>query len=352
MITYRTGDMLSANVQALVNTVNTVGVMGKGIALQFAERYKENLRQYKQACKSGELQPGILLVVQDRDIHGDRTIINFPTKKHYRHPSKYEYIETGLKALTKVVRELSIKSIALPPLGCGNGGLDWQVVKEMIQRHLDSLETEVIVYEPSAEVRKILREVPQRTAHLTVARAMLLEALFRYERTGGMSNLFVANKLAYFLLRLGETSLNRLKFAAAHYGPYTDAVGHALYHLNGAFFTGLEQKSAKPFDQIWLDYSKRSDVETYVKNQLSVVQRERLDRLVTLIEGFHATSDLELLSSVAFILEGKPKAGVDVVVQAMKEWSNRKEDLAEPEKVEEAIEHLRSYGREALVFKV
>ena len=243
MITYRIGDMLAADTQALVNTVNTVGVMGKGIALQFAERYKENLRIYKAECKSGALVPGKMLVVRDHDLHGERIIVNFPTKKDYKHKSKYEYIETGLTALVEAIKEYNIQSIAVPPLGCGNGGLDWAEVKPMIERHLGGLAVEVVVYEPSPHVRESLREAPTRDAKLTPARTLLLEALFRYERTGGFSNLFVANKLAYFLQRMGDTSL-RLKFEAARYGPYTDTVGHMLYNVNGAFLTGLEQKAA------------------------------------------------------------------------------------------------------------
>lgn len=345
MITYRTGDLLAAGTQALVNTVNTVGVMGKGIALQFAERYRENLRVYQAACKSGALVPGIMLVVRDRDMQGERIIVNFPTKKDYKHKSTYAYIETGLVALVAAIKEHGIRSIAVPPLGCGNGGLDRSVVKPMIERHLGALDTEVVVYEPSAHVRTALREEPTRDAKLTPARTVLLSALFQYERTGGFSNLFVANKLAYFLQRMGDTTL-RLKFEAARYGPYTDTVGHMLYNLNGAFLTGLEQKSARPFDDIQLNDQRKSDIDKDLKPE----QRMRLDRLRDLIEGFHATADLELLSSVSFILEEQPDASVEQVVEAMAKWSKRKEDLAEPVKVAAAMQHLKDHERAGALF--
>ncbi len=345
MITCRTGDMLAAGTQALVNTVNTVGVMGKGIALQFAERYKENLRVYQAACKNGTLVPGTMLVVRDHDLQGERIIVNFPTKKDYKHKSKYEYIETGLVALVAAINEHNIRSIAVPPLGCGNGGLDWAEVKPMIVRHLGGLDAEVVLYEPSAHVRATLRETPVRDARLTPARTVLLSAMFQYERTGGFSNLFVANKLAYFLQRMGDTSL-RLKFEAARYGPYTDTVGHLLYNVNGAFLTGLEQKAAKPFDGIHLNYKRKADIDKDLKPE----QRMRLERLQGLIEGFHATSDLELLSSVAFILEQQPGADVEGVVEAMGQWSKRKEDLAEPGKVAEAMKHLLEHERAGSLF--
>jgi O-acetyl-ADP-ribose deacetylase (regulator of RNase III) len=345
MIEYTTGNLLEADTEALVNTVNTVGVMGKGIALQFAKRYKENLRVYQAACKSGTLVPGTMLVVRDHDLHGERIILNFPTKKDFKHKSKYEYIETGLAALVQVIQEHGIRSIAIPPLGCGNGGLDWEVVKPMIERHLSTVDTEVVVYEPSARVRSILREAPIRDARLTPARTVLLSALFQYERTGGFSNLFVANKLAYFLQRMGDTSL-RLNFEAARYGPYTDAVGHMLYNVNGAFLSGLEQKAARPFDDIQLNYQRKPDIDKDLKPE----QRMRLERLQALIEGFHATADLELLSSVAFILERKPGASAQEVVEAMANWSKRKEDLADPAKVAAAMQHLQDHETAGALF--
>lgn len=345
MITYRKGDMLAAGTQALVNTVNTVGVMGKGIALQFAERYKENLRAYKAACKGGELVPGKLLVVRDNDLHGERIIVNFPTKKDWKHRSKYEYIETGLVALVEAISQHHIRSIAIPPLGCGNGGLDWAEVKPMIERHLGPLHTEVIVYEPSDQVRALLRGEPVRSSKLTPARSILLSALFQYERTGAWSNLFVANKLAYFLQRLGDRSL-RLKFEAAPYGPYTAAVGHMLYHVNGAYLRGLEQKAARPFEHFLLEYERRAELE----KSLTAEQRQRLEALQALIDGYHATTDLELLSSVAFILDQQPHADVPAVIEAMNEWSDRKGALAEPEGVSAAMEHLHAYDKAGQLF--
>lgn len=152
MITYRTGDLFDADTEALVNTVNTVGVMGKGVALQFAERYKSNLERYKEACKSGELVVGKLLVTTDADMFGERIIVNFPTKQHWKHPSDPAYIEAGLVELVRVIKERAIASIALPALGCGNGGLSWAKVKPMIAHHLGDLEAEIVVYQPPADV--------------------------------------------------------------------------------------------------------------------------------------------------------------------------------------------------------
>lgn len=137
MIRFTKGNLLTANAEALVNTVNTVGVMGKGIALQFKEEFPENFAIYADACKSGELMPGKLLITNEKNRAGEeKTIINFPTKLNWRNPSKYEYIRDGLAELVKAISERKITSIAIPPLGCGNGGLKWEIVKGMIEEAL------------------------------------------------------------------------------------------------------------------------------------------------------------------------------------------------------------------------
>lgn len=133
--------LLQSGAQALVNTVNTVGVMGKGIALHFKETFPHNFAVYADACRRGELAPGRMLVVEDSSLTtGKRLIVNFPTKQHWRNPSRYEWVESGLQDLVRVIAQYHISSIAIPPLGCGNGGLDWNKVKPMIEQALSPLE--------------------------------------------------------------------------------------------------------------------------------------------------------------------------------------------------------------------
>jgi O-acetyl-ADP-ribose deacetylase (regulator of RNase III) len=149
MIKFLSGNLLDSKAFALVNTVNTVGVMGKGIALQFKNEFPHNYAIYREACLKHELKICQLLTVADSSLLlGDRLIINFPTKTHWRLPSEYSYIEKGLQALTKLITEKDIKSVALPALGCGNGGLDWLRVKEMIYQYLEPLDAIIEVYEP------------------------------------------------------------------------------------------------------------------------------------------------------------------------------------------------------------
>ena len=149
MIRYTTGNLLDAPVEALVNTVNTVGVMGKGIALMFKERFPKNMAAYSQACKASQVATGRMFVTETGELMGARWIINFPTKQHWRDKSKIEWIEEGLKDLRKVIINYEIKSIAIPALGAGLGGLDWEEVKSAIEDALIDLEgVNILVYEP------------------------------------------------------------------------------------------------------------------------------------------------------------------------------------------------------------
>ena len=130
MLRFTQGNLLDSGAEALVNTVNTVGVMGKGIALMFKEAFPENYKIYEAACKHGEVRIGQMLVTERRELLGPKWIINFPTKKHWRNPSRIEWIEAGLNDLRNVILVNRIRSIALPPLGSGNGGLNWANVRK------------------------------------------------------------------------------------------------------------------------------------------------------------------------------------------------------------------------------
>lgn len=151
MITYAAGDLLRADTHALVNTVNCVGVMGKGIALQFKRRYPDTFTAYEKACKRGDVVIGSMFVTETGHLENPQYIINFPTKKHWRAPSQLSYIDAGLTDLVRVVRERSITSIAIPPLGVGNGGLNWQDVHPKLQQAFCELsDVRVVLYVPAA----------------------------------------------------------------------------------------------------------------------------------------------------------------------------------------------------------
>ena len=346
MISYTKGDLLSSKAQALVNTVNTVGVMGKGIALHFKELFPYNFTVYAEACKKGELAPGKMLVVKDSNLAlGEKLIINFPTKVHWRQPSQYEYIEDGLRALVRVIGEYGITSIAIPPLGCGNGGLDWAVVKEMIAQALSSVDgVEITVYEPSAEVSALLAKQSRNVqAHLTPARAMLLYALFCYEVHDERCSLFVANKLSYFYQMLGETEFAKMPFKAHYYGPYSVSVGHLLNAVNGKYIHGLEQMDAKPFEALMLDYDRKAEVSDYVHNRLSPEQIEHIKQLLKLIDGYESAYSLEVLASVAYVRREHPGISIDETINEIQNWSARKKNLFKQEHIRAAYDRLNAW---------
>ena len=344
MITYHTGDLLRAPAEALVNTVNTVGVMGKGIALQFKEQFPFNLKEYLKACKDGTLVPGKLLVVREHTLNGgEQLIINFPTKVDWKQKSSYQYIEDGLQELVKVIAEHNIKSIAVPPLGCGNGGLKWEKVKPLLVQYLGELDgVDVQVYEPNDSVKVVLqKQAAPKEAKLTPARAIFLYSMFAYESLGEPASLFVANKLAYFLQRMGENM--RLNFTAQKYGPYADGVRHVLYALNGTYLSGLEQQSSKPFEPITLDYSKFQQILDYITKELDADQHRRLNQMMHLITGFESALSLEVLSTVAFILQDNPSYDESQVLVAVQEWSERKKAIMPKRYVDIAYQHLQAY---------
>lgn len=161
MITFTEGNLLKAEAEALVNTVNTVGVMGKGIALMFKEAFPENFRAYSAACKKQEIEVGHIFATERKDlVGGPQWIINFPTKKHWRNPSNMDWIKDGLRDLERFIREHNIKSIALPPLGSGNGGLDWKEVRPVIEATLGSLQdVDVLVFEPTARYQNVAKPI-------------------------------------------------------------------------------------------------------------------------------------------------------------------------------------------------
>jgi O-acetyl-ADP-ribose deacetylase (regulator of RNase III) len=354
MIKYVEGDLILSDAQALVNTVNTVGVMGKGIALQFKEKFPYNFEVYYSACKKAEMTPGKMLVVNDSTLLERKIIINFPTKKDWKHPSKYEYIEEGLKDLVQIIKAYNIRSIAIPPLGCGNGGLEWSRVKILMENYLnvfDDDDVEISIFEPNEAIKEILKKQDSnKEVNLTPVRALLLYAMYYYDSLGEDTSLFVANKIAYLMQRLGEPSFKQLHFAARHYGPYCVGVEHLVHALNGKYLKGLEQMTLTPFEPIELNYDKITEVSQYVKKELKYEQTERLKRLLSLITDFQSALSLEILTSVDFIKKENPGISKEETWERIQEWSNRKKSLFKDKYVFLAYEHLEQYANNCELF--
>lgn len=334
------GNLLTADVEALVNTVNTRGVMGKGLALQFKKAFPDAFTSYDRACRAGEVRVGQMHVVE-RAV-APHLIINFPTKDHWRQPSKVSFITDGLADLVQVVGGLKVRSIAVPPLGCGLGGLDWQEVKPLIVAAFAELpEVRVVLFEPAgapAPIDVIDRRI--RPA-MTEARAAILALMERYLATGYeyRLSLIEVQKLAYFLQAAGEPL--RLSFKPHHFGPYADTLQKALRHLEGHYTLGLGDGRDAPETPLTLLPDAAEQARAFLETSPDVQQR--LDRVARLIDGFETPFGMELLGTVHWVMQhGQRAEDLDEVVRGVHAWSSRKRAQMKPGHIEAAWRRLRT----------
>ncbi|MBI1779688.1 MAG: macro domain-containing protein [Proteobacteria bacterium] len=339
MIEFRIGDILKADAEALVNTVNCVGIMGRGIALQFKNDFPENFKAYEAACKRKEVQPGKMFVFETGTFTKPKFIINFPTKRHWRGKSRIEDIESGLKALVEEIRNRGIRSIAIPPLGSGLGGLNWADVRPRIEAALrDINDLNVIVYEPNtAPVATKSREVPK----MTPGRAALVVLMHRY--LGGLMDPFVTllevHKLMYFMQEAGEKL--RLQYAKAAYGPYAENLRHVLNTVEGHLVSGYADGGDAPDKQIELVPGAVQDAEAFLSDKPETV--DRFDRVGKLVEGFETPFGLELLATVHWVATRENAASAEDMTAKVYAWSDRKRRFS-PRQIGIAFETLRAKG--------
>lgn len=306
MIRYTKGNLLEAPAEALVNTVNEVGVMGKGIALMFREAFPENNRVYEAACRAGEVHVGTMLVVRERDLTGERWIINFPTKKHWRHPSKMEWIQEGLKDLVRVIREKKIRSIAVPPLGCGNGGLQWPKVKKELEQAMSPLDdVDVLIYAPTSEYQNVAKK--SGANKLTPARALIAELIRRYSVLGLDCTNLEVQKLGWFLHRVIDKqnlpNTLALRYEANKFGPYADNLRHLLDELDGSYLHCDKRLSdAGAMDLIRFDETRRNEVEAFLQTEECRQFTPALEETTAVIDGFESPLGMELLATVDWII--------------------------------------------------
>lgn len=338
MIEYLEGNLLESHAQALVNTVNTVRVMGKGIALQFKNQFPENFKAYRNACKTGKIGIGELFVFDELTVDGPKLIINFPTKTDWRKPSEYTYIEAGLQALAKLIQEYNLTSVALPPLGAGNGGLIWSNVKPLIDAHLSGLTCHIYVYQPTFEVQEVMKA---ERIKLTSARAMLLSVLYEMVHHGEFVSEFAAEKIVYFLKRFGAAEFNRVNFHPDFYGPYSGQVRHVLYQLNGSYLSGYSARDKKPFDELGIVRDAKADIDAFLSKPESELNRGIVEQTKTFLSCFYSPFALELLSSVDYIMNTKGVSTAEEVTSHLTARSDRKKTLfSNPRFVSLAVEKI------------
>ncbi|MGA2181863.1 MAG: macro domain-containing protein [Bryobacteraceae bacterium] len=323
MIELTHGDILQADTEALVNTVNCVGIMGRGIALQFRKAFPENFRVYEAACEREDVRPGKMLVFETGLLAGPRYVINFPTKRHWQGKSRMEDIEAGLPALIEEIGKRGIRSIAVPPLGCGLGGLNWDDVRERISRAFKSLpDVRVLLFEPAGapEPAEMVKE--RKAPNMTPGRAVLIELMSRY--LAAVMDPFVTlleiHKLMYFMQETGENL--RLRYEKGLYGPYAKNLRPVLNVIEGYFIVGYGDAEDDPERPIELLPGVTELASKFIESQPDT--QARFDRVAQLIHGFETPFGMELLATVHWVCSREGAKSVEEAIQTTHAWNDRK----------------------------
>jgi O-acetyl-ADP-ribose deacetylase (regulator of RNase III) len=326
MIEFTTGDILTAKAEAVVNTVNCVGVMGRGIALQFKNTFPENFKAYKAACKKQEIVPGRMFVFETGELAFPRYIINFPTKRHWKGKSRIEDIESGLEDFVRVINELKIESVALPPLGSGLGGLVWEEVRARIENALSKNNARILVFEPSGAPENDVMRYGKQIPDMTAGRAALIGLINRYQNglPDPFITLFEVHKLMYFLQETGENL--RLNYTKAPYGPYAENLRHVLNAIEGYFIYGYDGKGDRSNKQLKLVPGALHDAEKYLQDY--PVTRNHYNRIADLVNGYESPFGLELLSTVHWVIKKENAQTYDDVCRVIYAWDERKKQFS------------------------
>lgn len=356
MITFTQGNLLEADVEAVVNTVNTVGIMGKGIALMFKEQFPDNYEAYARACSTGGVKIGTMFVTESTELFGPRWIINFPTKTHWRVKTRVEWIEEGMKDLVRTVREKNIRSIAIPPLGCGNGGLDWHELRPVIVSAFEEIENlNTIIYEPASQYQNVAKRTG--VEKLTPARALVAEMVRRYCLLGIDCSILEVQKLGWFIERGARKfqvagPLN-FRFQANKYGPYSHNLTKLLDSLDGSYLRCDKRLAdAGPSDLIWFNESMHDRVQAYLCSGEGKVYTRALDWASNIVDGFESPLGMELLATVDWmILRNGTEPTVSGVIEGLKDWpggneaGQRKTRIFDRRLVAIALEQLETANR-------
>lgn len=338
MIELTQGNIFDAKAEALVNTVNCVGIMGRGIAMQFKRAYPENFKAYKKACDAKEVHPGKMFLHDRNTIYEPRYIINFPTKRHWRGKSRIEDIEAGLYDLIDVVDRYNISSIAIPPLGCGLGGLKWEEVRPLIVKAFAALPAvNVIFFEPAGSPAASKMAVTTAAPKMTPGRAALLGLMYRYldAAMDPTVTLIEVHKLMYFMQEAGEPL--KLQYVEAQYGPYAENLRHVLISMEGHFIVGYGDAKDSPHVSLELKPNAVELAKSFLSKQRDTL--DRFKRVANLFEGFETAYGMELLATVHWVATKQQATTPELAVEQVHAWSERKKTF-DPYDIEFAWKHL------------
>jgi O-acetyl-ADP-ribose deacetylase (regulator of RNase III) len=338
VLEFVTGNLLEARADALVNTVNTKGVMGKGVALQFKRAFPENYAAYRDACAAGAVQLGMMFVFDIGRLEQPRYIINFPTKDHWKSRSRLGDIAAGLVDLRRVLAELEIESVAIPPLGCGLGGLRWDDVRPQIVGALRDYPVRALVFEPhgAPSPEQMIERRPRPP--MTAFRSTLVWLLDRYLAPGERASPLEVQKLLYFLQEAGEPL--RLSYSKHLYGPYADAARHAVADLEGHFLIGFGDGTGAGNVRLLPEAIDQAAV--FLTDHPATL--ERYARVERLIDGFETPYGLELLATTHWVAAHEGASTSGAAAELIRAWSPRKEHLFTNEHVEIAWTRLDEGG--------
>jgi O-acetyl-ADP-ribose deacetylase (regulator of RNase III) len=342
MFEFKTGDVLAEDAEALVNTVNCVGIMGRGIALQFKNAFPENFKAYAKACRRDEVRPGRMFVFETNQLTNPRYIINFPTKRHWRGKSRMEDVEAGLEALAEEIRARNIRSIAIPPLGSGLGGLKWDQVRPRVEEILGGLtNVRIVIFEPGG-VPEVIRTTPrQNVPKMTPGRAALVGLMHGY--LSGLLDPFVTllevHKLMYFMQVAGEPL--RLQYRKAPYGPYAENLRHVLRRVEGYFVSGYADGGDAPNKQLELVPGAMQEAGSFLERHHET--GARFDKVADLVAGFETPFGLELLATVHWVIKNEPVETMQGVVARTYAWNERKKGFS-PRQIALAVDVLGKKG--------
>lgn len=327
MIEYKKGDILAEDAEALVNTVNSVGIMGRGIALQFKNAFPENFKCYVAACNRNEVTPGRMFVFETGRLTNPRYVINFPTKRHWRGKSRIEDIDAGLVALAEEIRLRNIRSIAIPPLGSGLGGLDWSEVRPRIEASLrEFTDLKVVIFEPSDASADSRANHSSEVPKMTPGRAALVGLMHRY--LGGLLDPFITllevHKLMYFMQQAGQPL--HLRYAKGPFGPYAENLRHQLKAVEGHLVSGYADGGDAPDKELKLVPGALQDANSFLKDEAEI--QARFERVSDLVKGFESPFGLELLSTVHWIASNEKVQTLDDIVARAYAWNDRKKQYS------------------------
>lgn len=322
MFKYVTGDILESDADCLVNTVNCEGYMGKGIAYQFKLRFPENDKDYVKACKNGSLKIGTIHYFREKN----KVIINFPTKNKWREKSKIEYIEKGLAELTELLINFDVKSIAIPPLGCGNGGLSWFEVKPIIIKHLNPFvnSLDIVIYEPS---KTFFKSKAMEAPRLNASHLILMNFKLKLNKF----NKLRLQKVAYFMNLFSGSEY--FKFSKHKYGPYAHSIDILIKDINQFqdFYNVKTNDAYNLAKTILISKSVEQKINSYSSAS---------EQAVNFINQVETDKELELLATVCAAIDSKLDIAEAEIVNEIKAWSEEKAKKFTEEEILLAIKKL------------